>query len=345
MRFLSLFAGVGGFDLGLERAGHVCVGQVENDPACQRVLKRRFPDAPRWSDVQYFRADDPDAPPDLLVGGFPCQDVSIAGRQAGLGGARSSLFWEFVRVQKEVNAPWALLENVPGLRSVGLGRDFQACVAALAELWPAVGWRTLDSRFFNIAQRRERVFLVCGPSDRGVSEVLFETENGRGDLEAGETPEQGDPSRRAGSAQVAGTLGGSSQSGGFRTTDLDNHGALIVSGTLGTAFDRGNDIDGHGAFVRVESFAENQRAEIRMANVAPQLTGGGGKAGQGYPVALVGSRVRRLTPTECERLQGFPDGWTDVPGSSDSTRYRQLGNAVTVNVARWLGERLREVAK
>lgn len=97
-------------------------------------------------------------------------------------------------------------------------------------------------------------------------------------------------------------------------------------------------LDGHGA--HAVAFAQNQQGEIRESTVDPQLTTGGGKPWQGYPACTIGMAVRRLTPTECERLQGFPDGWTD--GHADGPRYRMLGNAVAVPVAEWIGRRIVE---
>ena len=237
LRFLSLFAGIGGFDLGLERAGFECAGQVEIDPFCQRVLAARWPGVERAADVRTLGLTSGGGwtvqPLDLLVGGFPCQGASVAGKRRGLADDRTALFWEIIRVQKIVQAPWALLENVPGLRSVGLGHDFPTVLAALAECWPAVGWRTLDSRFFNVAQRRERVFFVCGPTEAGVAEVLAITEGGAGDLEAG-----GEAGSAASAAVVASTLNSGGNDGGFRTEPGEHivigqcHGSNV--GPMGT---------------------------------------------------------------------------------------------------------------
>lgn len=210
--FVSLFTGAGGFDLGLERAGFRCVSQVEIDPFCQRVLAVRWPDVPRWSDVRSVgvRSDDElGSSPierdesaaedrqragvdrlgtghlDLLVAGFPCQDLSVAGKRAGLSGQRSGLFWEIVRIAKELTPTWGLFENVPGLLSSAGGADMGLVLAGLRECWPAVGYRVLDSRYFGVAQRRRRVFFVCGPDEARVAQVLFESAGGGGDLAAG----------------------------------------------------------------------------------------------------------------------------------------------------------------
>ena len=158
---------------------------------------------------------------DLLVGGFPCQGASVAGKRLGLADDRTALFWEICRIQDTIHAPWALLENVPGLRSVTLGRDFQTVLAALKERWPVVGWRTLDSRYFGVPQRRNRVFFVCGPDEAGVAQILFEREGGGGDLAA----------RGEAGARVAGTLAAGAHPSGFNGRDAEQD-KLIVSHPL-----------------------------------------------------------------------------------------------------------------
>lgn len=156
-----------------------------------------------------------------------------------------------------------------------------------------------------------------------------------------------EPSRGTGTGSVVGTLGGTPPGGGWRFgADEAAAGQLVPTGFhltqhpiseygLTPAMSAGNR---NGCATLGVSFAQNQRGEVVESPYTHQLTTGGGKPGQGYPAARIGSVVRRLTPLECERLQGFPDGWT--AGRSDSARYRMLGNAVTVLVAEWIGRRL-----
>ena len=149
MTFLSLFAGVGGFDLALTRLGMRCVGQVELDPAAQRVLARHFPEAARHDDIHTTIAwwhATPRPPVDLICAGWPCQDLSQAGRRAGLAGPRSGLFFELAAVVDALHPGWLLLENVPGLLTCNQGADFQAILATLVELGYGVAWRVLDAR-------------------------------------------------------------------------------------------------------------------------------------------------------------------------------------------------------
>ena len=332
--FLSLFAGIGGFDLALERTGFRCIGQIEIDPFCRRVLAARFPHAPCWLDCREFTGDGLQSPPNLLVGGFPCQGVSVAGKRRGLQDERTALFWEIIRIQKIVQAPWGLFENVPGLLSSGQRADFLTVLEALREGWPVVGYRILDSRYFGVPQRRRRVFFVCGPTEAGVAQVLFEPEGGAGHPAAGQ---------EAG-ADVAHALAVGTGSGGYR---YDANGEdYIVTATLNSGGNTGG--------FRTEP-GEHLIAHTLRAEGADASEDG---TGRGVPLVVAHS-VRRLTPTECARLQGFPDGWcclcqpleawaTDPDTAAercrcpDGPQYRAYGNAVTVPVVEWLGRRLRE---
>ncbi len=190
MTFLSLFAGVGGFDLALTRLGMRCAGQVEIDPVCRSILARHFPEVPRHDDVRttiaWWHAQPQPRPRlDLVTAGFPCQDVSTAGRRAGLAGARTGLFFDLARTIDALHPRWVLLENVPGLLTSNRGADFQVVTATLDELGYGVSWRVLDARYFRLAQRRRRVFLAGCRGAPCPFEVLFEPQGGHGDLAAG----------------------------------------------------------------------------------------------------------------------------------------------------------------
>lgn len=168
MRFGSLFAGVGGFDLGLEAAGWECGFQVEWDAHCQQVLAHHWPDVPRWGDVQ--EVNGADLPPvDVITFGSPCQDLSVAGKRAGLEGNRSGLFFEATRIIKEMRDAtgntfprWAIWENVVGALSSRNGDDFEAVLKEMADLGCChVEWAVLDAQFFGVPQRRRRVFVIA----------------------------------------------------------------------------------------------------------------------------------------------------------------------------------------
>lgn len=275
MTFGSLFAGIGGFDLGLERADMECMWQVEIEDFPRRVLEAHWPGLYRPLDVCDVGGETLE-PVGLICGGFPCQDLSVAGKRAGLAGERSGLFYEFARIIDELAPRWVLIENVPGLLSSNGGRDMGAVLGTLAEFGYGYAYRVLDAQYFGVAQQRRRVFIVgCLGDAASAAKVLFEPESC-----AGGAP-QNKATGRVFSALLA-SRAGTSCVGGMR----GETGYLI--------WDR----------------AKNA--------------------------------VRRPTPVECERLQGFPDGWTAIDGENtpDSPRYKAIGNAVCVNVAEWIGRRI-----
>ena len=184
----SFFSGVGGLDLGLERAGWRTVSFSEIEPYACAVLAERWPDVPNLGDIVELRSDDlagPGSAPDvdpaaesgdgshrgcrlgsggtalLWSGGFPCQDLSVAGKRAGLGGERSGLAFAFLDLVERHRPRWLLLENVPGLLSSHKGRDMAALLDRLADLGYGVAWDTLDARYFGVPQRRRRIFILA----------------------------------------------------------------------------------------------------------------------------------------------------------------------------------------
>ena len=385
MKAISLFSGVGGFDLGFERAGIETVLQAEIDPWCNKVLARHWPNTRRVTDVRCvgsFRestrrtqadghlatVDDgrretgaglPDGV-DLVYGGFPCQDVSVAGKRAGLGGERSGLWYEFHRVLSELRPRWTVIENVPGLLSSNDGRDFGILLDGLGELGYGVSWAVLDAQYFGVPQRRRRVFIVgCLGDQRSAQQVLSVCESCGGNPETGRTAGE----------RVAATIRGRSASPGVNMPGRGGEDdANLVAYTLSPSRGTG---DGHGnawnsnyvtAIQDVRGVRDKKQNGIGIAQGAPMYTLDGtsqhgihvanplGSSQGGIRLDLdndtyipdIVSGVRRLTPLECERLQGFPDGWTDLP-QSDSHRYRQMGNAVCVPVAEWIGHRLMAV--
>jgi DNA (cytosine-5)-methyltransferase 1 len=192
MTAVSLFAGVGGFDLALERSGVKVVASVEIDKQASGVLAHRFPDATRFTDVTEVTGNELRAAgfiPEhgIITGGFPCQDLSVAGKRAGLAGGRSGLFWEIIRLADELKPKYLILENVPGLLSSNGGRDMGTVLGALAGLGYGVGYRVLDAQFFGVPQRRRRVFIVgrLGDSGRAPAEILAIGEGVRGHLAKG----------------------------------------------------------------------------------------------------------------------------------------------------------------
>ena len=204
---VSLFDGIGGFLLAFQRAGAHLVASCEIDTAAAAVSKRHFPDVHQFPDVTELTGNDlrsvgfvPER--GVITAGWPCQDLSIAGRRAGLEGARSGLWWEVVRLLEETRARWFVGENVPGLLSSNGGRDMGAVVGALGDLGYGVAYRVLDAQWFGVPQRRRRVFFVghLGVPFAAPAEVLFECESGAGHFASG---------GEAGPAVAAAATGGS----------------------------------------------------------------------------------------------------------------------------------------
>lgn len=296
LRVASFFAGIGGFDLGFERAGMETVWQCEKKPFCLDILEQHWPHVARVADIKEVQPHDiPEA--EVWAGGFPCQDVSLArmGPRSGLRGKQSGLFYDFAQLIAARRPPLVILENVAALLSSHDGRDFAIVVRTLAELGYGVAWRVLDSRYFGVPQSRTRVFVVgyLGGA-AGAGSVLFEPECGDRDSEK---------SRQDGEKSVS---------------------PFAVS--VG---------DSERGFVK-------KLAHCLYAESARHTGTDWSRNYVSYP----NGRVRRLTPLETERLQGFPDDWTmpkepiDNLNTLDSARYHACGNAVSVPVAEWLGKRI-----
>jgi DNA (cytosine-5)-methyltransferase 1 len=188
MTGVSLFAGVGGFDLAMENNNIKVVATCEIDKNASKILQKHFPNAKLFSDVQEVTGEQLisagfDPRNGIITGGFPCQDLSVAGKRAGLAGERSGLFWEIARIIQETETEWFILENVPGLLSSNKGKDMGVVIGTLVDLGYSVSWRVLDAQYFGVPQRRRRVFIVGrrNPDGTSVGKVLFESESVRGD--------------------------------------------------------------------------------------------------------------------------------------------------------------------
>lgn len=386
---VSLFAGVGGFDIALNMCGVDVVAAVEIDDQARGVLRHRFPQTALFTDVQEVTGEQLiqsgfDPADGILVGGFPCQDLSVAGRRAGLDGDRSGLFWEIVRLADETKAKWVILENVPGLLSSQRGRDMGIVLGALVDLGYGVSYRVFDAQFFGVPQRRRRVFIVgcLGDDGSASAEVLAVGDSGAGDFEpVGKAGKDVAASVGDGVTSVHRLLafGHYATDGTFSTLkarDYKDHTDLIVQPVIAFNWQNGGGYgnanpglaiteNGTGPLSRSQTIAvaysirEDAKAnnfsatEIQTARALQSLQPSvQSHHAQTFIVQEFEEPqwiVRRLTPTECERLQGFPDGWTSerydfkkqtVVEQKDSSRYKQMGNAVAVPVVAWIVNRL-----
>lgn len=295
IRHASFFSGIGGFDLGFQRAGIRSVSFCEKKSFCQRVLRTRWPLVPLLEDVT--RVDPTDIPEaEIWTAGFPCQDLSLArmGARAGLRGSQSGLFHDFAALVGARRPKIVVLENVHGLLTSHRGRDFAIVLKTLDDLGYGVAWRVLNSQHFGVPQSRRRVFIAAVHRDPvGAGEILLEPECG---------------SRHS---KKSGPNGKKSPSLFQRVLGDPRKGPLVKA-----------------------------RAHCIYAESARHTGTDWSRNYVWYP----DGRVRRLTPTEVERIQGFPKGWTDVDQLAgedpDSVRYHAVGNSVTPSVAEWLGRRV-----
>jgi DNA (cytosine-5)-methyltransferase 1 len=226
---VSLFAGVGGFDLAMQRQGVKVVASVEIDKKCQEVLAHRFPESKIFDDVTTVKGSDLIAAgftpsTGIITGGFPCQDLSVAGKRAGLAGERSGLFWEIARIVDETQTEYFVIENVPGLLSSNKGADFGVVIGTMADLGYSLGWRVLDAQHFGVPQRRRRVFIVGRRStSEGVAEILFKSEGLRRDP----APRQQERQGIATSSNTSVALGSGKDIANCIPAELYHHGTVV----------------------------------------------------------------------------------------------------------------------
>lgn len=178
IKVASFFAGIGGFDLGLEQAGMKVVFQCEINKFCQKVLKKHWPNVTLHSDINEVNSEDIPEDAQIWCGGFPCQDLSLAnqGKRKGLDGERSGLFYKYAELIKSNKPRWVIIENVPGLLNSHQGKDFQILLEKLDELGYGVSWRVFDAKYFGTPQRRRRVYIVASLGNLRSSQVLFESD-------------------------------------------------------------------------------------------------------------------------------------------------------------------------
>ncbi len=352
----SLFSGIEGFGLGFERAGFQIKWQVEQDAFCNAILKTHWPAVQRFADVRNVGAHNLQ-PVDCITAGVPCQDVSVAGRRKGLAGKRTGLFYEFARILSELRPAWFVFENVPGLFSSNKGRDFAEVLRVLmVECGYGVSWRVFDSRYFNVAQRRERVFIVGSLGKPCPAEILFESESGAGNTAAsGEARED---------IAVPLTSGSGESRPGRRMEDdfnIVSHAGInqqaVESGHVFTIQDvRGRrDKRQNGIGIR-ESETSYTLSQVDRHAIAFSLREDPGGTGQAHNCTYVidekrsGKQQQQQTEMDGAVQRDADDGaaadsdrmrdFASLPKGMDSPRYRALGNAVTQSVAYWIARRI-----
>jgi DNA (cytosine-5)-methyltransferase 1 len=354
VKYLSVCSGIEAATVAWHHMGWQPVAFSDIEPFPSAVLAHHYPNVPNLGDMTQFEEWNLE-PIDLLVGGTPCQSFSVAGLRKGLADPRGNLMLTFLAIAQRHRPQWIVWENVPGVLSSNGGRDFGTFLGALGELGYGFAYRVLDAQWFGVAQRRRRVFVVGHLGDwQRPAAVLFKSESVRRDTA---------PSREAGQEVAAGTtrcFAGSRQSDIAATLETTAHdysradGFNMVAQPIGFGAQMSNpqtDVDlmqtlnAKNPMAVAQPVAWDEELNARENLAGAMLRGGDGGRHDGVMTATM--QVRRLTPVECERLQGFPDGYTNIPWrkkpeSPDGSRYKALGNSMAVPVMRWIGQRIQE---
>ena len=354
IRYLSLFSGIEAFSCAVRDMPEfepVAFAEIEPFPCA--VLAHHYPDVPNLGDVTKIDGRKYRGLVNLIVGGSPCQGFSIAGQRKGLDDERSCLALTYVRLVDEVRPIFWLWENVPGCFSTNGGQDVRSFFSALNDIGYSMSWTVLDSQYFGVAQRRRRVFAfgVLGTDWQCCAKVLLEPKSMC----------RNPPPRRKKGQDSASSIEGCAGDGGEQIAQNETFATLCASGAgCDRPSAQGSQLD---YLVRdINCWPISLQNAIHKTDDPAGGCGIGNEEGPtftmradgGHPpsVAIAGGQeyiVRRITPVEAERLQGFPDGWTNVEfkgkPAPDGLRYRALGNSMTVNVMEWIAKRILMVEK
>ena len=324
MKFLELCAGIGGFRQALENLGCECVGYSEIDKHAIKLYSAWYNDECNFGDITKIEAEKlPDF--ELLVGGFPCQAFSIAGKRGGFNDTRGTIFFDFARIMKAKKPKFAIFENVKGLLNHDGGKTYETMLRTLDELGYNAQWGILNTKFHGLPQNRERVYIVANLRERSSTKILFERGNDSADkVERTENGIIGQFYNRKGKThQDLGVISSEGHSPALLATTHKNPRIVKIG-----------DIDGlNTQYSRVYD----------SKGVSTTINAQGGGLGAKTGLYNAGDKVRRLTPKECFRLQGFKDEMVELGYKlciSDTQLYKMAGNAVSVPVVEWVAQRV-----
>lgn len=343
MRFLSVCSGIEAVSVAIEPLGWTPIGFSEIETFPCSVLAHHYPNVRNYGDMARFEEwDINETEFDLLAGGTPCQSFSIAGLRGGLADDRGNLALTYCRILQKFRPKWFLWENVPGVLSSSGGRDFGSILGAMEELGYGVAYRVLDAQYFGVPQRRRRVFVVgCLGNWRSAAQVLFEPGCVSGDSKASRKKRK----------DITGTIASRTSAGGGLGTDFDLSGFLQVASTGNKSHCMNAGGMGRQDYETETMIVENMSYDWQKGNDDKNPRPSTMNVSVGQTQTLSGTRVpavgvRRLTPRECERLQGFPDDYTLVTHrnkpAADGPRYKAIGNSMAVPVIRWICKRIQE---
>ena len=355
MNYLSVCSGIEAATVAWHELGWKPVGFSEIEKFPSQLLNHHYPHVTNYGDMTNYKEWNLNESIELLVGGTPCQSFSVAGLRKGLEDPRGNLMLTYLGIAEKFKPKWLLWENVPGVLSSNGGEDFACLIKGMAELGYGFAYRVFDAQYFGVPQRRRRVFVVgCLGDWRSAAKVLFESDSLSRDIT---------PSRQEGK-EIANCIKASPSSyGSYNPARSEGNAVLVsngvsaidlkdVSKTLTASYGTdGADLDIKPLVLEPKTYnitfcdANGTRKDrpngglyVNETDTSNTLT----ISGVGTN-AVHNMRVRRLTPMECERLQGFPDGYTHTPTSSDTTRYKALGNSMAVPVMRWIGKRISQL--
>ena len=378
MNFLDLFAGIGGFRLGMERAGHKCVGYCEIDKYARLSYNAihntegeiDYKDITEVTNEEFRKLR---GKVDVICGGFPCQAFSIAGNQLGFEDARGTLFYEIVRAAEQVKPRYLFLENVRNLLSHDKGKTFERMLKILDELGYDAEWQVLNSKNFGVPQNRERVFIIGhlrGECTYRVFPIRREDEKLNTNGEIKQIGNIGKSDNFGGNPQVtrvydineiSPTLN-TMQGGGrepkilLREATKQGYAVANVGDSINFSYPNSKTRRGRvGKNIANTLLTSDEQCVVLpqiiqnphgfnkggVHNIAPTLTKSSYQ--ENNFLKIEGVSIRKLTPRECWRLQGFPDWAFDKAQevNSNSQLYKQAGNSVTVNVIEEIAKRLK----
>ncbi|HLR92851.1 MAG TPA: DNA cytosine methyltransferase [Atopostipes sp.] len=327
LKFLDLFAGIGGFRLGMEKAGHKCIGYVEFDKFARKSYEAMYDTKGEWTthDITTVTNDDirelrNRGRVDVITGGFPCQTFSIAGKRKGFEDTRGTLFFEIARFANILQPRYLFLENVKGLLNHDNGNTFETILRTLDELGYDAEWDLLNSKDFGVPQNRERVFIIghlrgertrkVFPVERSYSKIIETSSIKFADYRY----DEGLRIRKNGTVPC---LKANNHKMGTDGMDLSN---------------------GVYAVLTPDRIEKRQNGRRLKDDGEPSFT----LTAQDRHGVYDGFQIRKLTPKECWRLQGFPDELFEKAAkvNSNSQLYKQAGNSVTVNVIYEIAKKL-----
>jgi DNA (cytosine-5)-methyltransferase 1 len=336
MRYATLCSGIEACSVAWRPLGFEPAFFSEIEPFPKAVLKHHYPNVPDLGDMNLYKQWKDDRTIQLICAGTPCQAFSVAGLREGLADPRGNLTLVFLGVLAKYRPRWVVWENVPGVLS-DKSNAFGQFVAGLSELGYGVAWRVLDAQYFGVAQRRRRVFVVgCLGDWRASASVLLDPHS----LSWSPAPSRGEGEKHTEPPEGGDCFGG--------IQEVSN--AVTSKWHKGYGGPSGQET-GNMVISKRPTYYESHPNDSRVTGpheIGNSVTSRWGTGGGNTPIVTTEFSVRRITPTEAERLQGFPDGYTNIPWnkkdtSPDSHRYIAIGNSIATPVIRWIGERIKDV--